>query len=782
MANTNRYNRFVKIFWASLIVPIFFLVILFWLIAVGKMGFMPDFKELEDPKSNLASEIISSDNQLLGKYYLENRTTISFDEISPNIVNALIATEDSRFHSHSGVDFRALMRVAWGVVSGNRAGGGSTISQQLAKNLFKRDTTKFSSLSGKVIIKLKEWVVAIKLEKRYTKAEIIAMYLNTVDFGSQAFGLKSASLTFFNTTPDSLKVQEAAVLVGLLQAPSRFNPKRNPDNSKLRRNVVLHQMYKYDYLSREEYDSLKVLPIKLDYSVENHNKGLSTYFREFLRMAMNAKKPNKKDYPENRMNKYKEDMWMWKNSQIYGWCNKNKKANGENYDIYRDGLKIYTTINYKMQKYAEESVREHLALDLQPTFDKEKKGREKGPFTRRISEEQIDQILYSSLKRSDRYRLLKAAGKDSAEIAKDFNTPTQMTVFSWRGDIDTTMTPRDSILYYKYYLNAGFMSMEPQSGLVRAYVGGIDYLYFKYDHVTQAKRQVGSTFKPFIYSVGVANGIQPCELVPNIPITIQMPDGQPPYTPKFSDNKRGQFVTVKRGLASSYNHVSAWIMKQIDPVTVIGLAQKMGVVSYIEPVPSICVGAAEVTLKEMVGAYTAFVNRGMYTEPIFLTRIEDKNGNVIATFKPKREQAMNEETSWVMLQMLKGVIQSGTSTRMWTKYKLTNEIAGKTGTTNENSDGWFIGMTPNLVSGAWVGGENRSIHFDRTELGQGANMALPIWALFMQKVYADKTLGYSPDDHFLNPEHEVSTTFDCNEFESDNPDDYNPNFDENEFF
>jgi len=767
--STEKYNKLVKVFWILFSVPLFFLLILFWLIAIGKMGFMPDFKELEDPKSNLASEIISSDKVLLGKYYLENRTTINFEDVSPNIVHALIATEDARFHSHSGIDFRALLRVAFGVVTGNTQGGGSTISQQLAKNLFKRDTTKFSTMSGKILIKLKEWVVAVKLEKRYTKAEIIALYLNTVDFGSQAFGVKSAARTFFNKTPDSLSIQEAAVLVGLLKAPSKYNPKRNPKNALARRNTVLQQMYKYDYLTKNQRDSIQALPIKLNYNVENHNKGLSTYFREFLRIIMTAEKPKRKDYPEHRKHQYEEDLWYWNNSPLYGWCNKNTKANGEKYNIYRDGLKIYTTINADMQAYAEKSVREHLALDLQPTFFKEKKGRDKGPFTWRLSQEQIDQIIFSSIRRSERYRVLKAQGLDSTAIAKHFNKPIPMTVFSWQGEKDTIMSPRDSIYYYKYYLNAGFMSMEPSSGFVRAYVGGIDYLHFKYDHVTQAKRQVGSTFKPFIYSVGIMNGIQPCQLVPNIPHTIQMPDGQPPYTPKFSDNDRGPYVTVKRGLASSYNQISAWIMKQIDPVTVIELAKQMGVISYIEPVPSICVGAAEVTLSEMVSAYTTFVNKGIYTEPLFVTRIEDKNGNTIATFKARHEQAMSEETAWVMLQMLRGVIQGGTSTRMWTTYKLNNEIAGKTGTTNDNSDGWFIGITPSLVSGAWVGGENRSIHFDRTGLGQGANMALPIFALYMQKVYANPNLGYSMEEKFTAPEQELGIILNCNEYDGNDP-------------
>lgn len=785
MVNSKLYSSFVKIFWSLFLIPIIFLVVLFWRIAAGNMGFMPDFKELEDPKSNLASEIFSSEKELLGKYYLENRTPINFNEISPKLVNALIATEDARFHSHSGIDLIALGRVVKGLATGKKAGGGSTISQQLAKNLFKRDTTKFSTLSGKVLIKLKEWVVAVKLEKRYTKDEIIAMYFNTVDFGSQSFGIKAAARTFFNKSPDSLKQEEAAVLVGLLKAPSQYNPKRNPNNSTARRNIVLGQMYKYDYLTEAERDSLQAIPLKLNYSVENHNKGLSPYFRVFLSKIMNAKKPKKKNYAEYRMKQYKEDLWHWNNDPLYGWCAKNQKPNGQNYNIYSDGLKIHTTINADMQRYAEKSVKEHLAGYLQPLFSKEKKGRRKGPFTWRLSQKQIDKILYASMRQSERYRVLrlrKNPKMDSAAIDKNFSTPTKMRIFSWEGDIDTIMTPKDSILYYKYYLNAGFMSVEPQSGFVRAYVGGINHHYFKYDHVTQAKRQVGSTFKPFVYSVGIMNGVQPCQLVPNIPHTIQMPEGQPPYTPKMSVNKRGPYVTVKRGLASSYNHISAWIMKQIDPVTVIQLAKQMGVLSYIEPVPSICVGAAEVTLSEMVGAYTTFVNRGIYTEPIFVTRIEDKNGNIIASFKARKEQAMNEETAWVMLQMLRGVVKTGTSTRMWTKYKLKNEIAGKTGTTNENSDGWFIGMTPNLVSGAWVGGDVRSIHFDQTLYGQGANMALPIWALYMQKVYSNSGLAYSTDDRFFNPEHEIDATFNCDDYKENNPLDESLEFEESDEF
>lgn len=789
------YKILVFSFWTFFVAPIIAITILFYRIADGQMGFMPTFEELENPKSNLASEIYSSNGVMLGKYYKENRTVVSFDDVSPYLVNALVATEDIRFYEHSGIDFRALGRVAKGLITGNKKGGGSTISQQLAKNLFPRDTTRYRSKFEKAkklaITKFKEWVIAVKLEKNYTKEEILVMYLNTVAYGSQAFGIKSAARTFFNSTPDSLKLEEAALLVGVVNAPTRYSPIINPKRALYRRNVVLDQMGKYGFLSKKENDSIRAIPIKLTYKVQTHNKGLSTYFREYLRTALNANEPKRENYGSYK--KFAEDSLEWLNNPIYGWCKKNKKPNGKPYNLYKDGLKIYTTIDSRMQKYAEEAVAEHLCTYLQPTFNKEKKGLTKGPFAWNLPNAQINKIYKNSIRRSERYRVLKKSGMKHEKILENFNKPKNMKIFRWRKlkkknlpkkekelrdlvwyeEVDTLMSPLDSIKYYKYFLHSGFMSMEPETGHVKAYVGGINYKYFKYDHAKLARRQVGSTFKPFVYTLAMMNGLSPCHKVANIPVTFEMPTGQPSYTPQYSRNrKKGQMITLRYGLANSLNQVSAWILKQFKPEGVIKIARKMGVKSPLEPVPSLCVGAAEVTLCEMVGAYGTFVNRGVYTEPIFVNRIEDRNGNTISTFHAKKEEAISAETAYLMLHMMQGVIKFGTSVRLMYTYGLKNDIAGKTGTTNNNSDGWFMGITPHLVSGAWVGGEERSIHFNSTLLGQGANMALPIWATYMQKVYADKELGIAKDN-FDAPDKDISVEIDCSKYEKEKLDNNN---------
>jgi len=766
----------VRLFWLAVLAPIVGMVLIFTLISAGKLGYMPDIEELENPKNNLASEIFSADGQLMGKYFLENRSMAEFEELSPYLINALVATEDVRYYQHSGIDALALPRVAMGVATGDMSkGGGSTITQQLAKNLYKMReqpaTTGGGSLGralNLVLTKLKEWVTAVRLERNYTKDEIMAMYLNTVDFGSNAFGIKAAARTFFNTSTDSLKVQEAAMLVGLQKAVTRYNPILNYDNSLQRRNVVLSQMMKYGYLSREEFDSLKVMPIELDYSVQNHNKGISTYFREALRQMLMAKEPRRENYATWQGQQFREDSLAWSNNPLYGWCNKNFKPDGSPYNIYQDGLRIYTTIDSRMQRYAEESVEQHMSQELQPLFFSRSATNRNGPFSWRLSQQQVDGILHTSMRRSERYRVLSEAGYDSAQIRREFDKPTPMTVFDWDSpnhELDTVMSPMDSILHYKYYLRAGFMAMDPQSGHVRAYVGGIDYRHFKYDHVSVAKRQVGSTFKPFVYTLGMATQqYSPCYEIPNIPYTIQMPDPQPSYTPQYSSSRLdGGMVSLKQGLALSLNQVSAWIMKQFTPQAVIDIVRKMGVVSHIDPVPAICVGSAEVTLFEMVGAYTTFANRGIYTQPIFVTRIEDRNGNTVATFEPRRNEAISEETAYLMVELMRGVVDGGTSTRLRYMYKLTNDIAGKTGTTNDNSDGWFMGITPEIVAGAWVGGEERSIRFNSTADGQGATLALPIWGLFMQKVYADESLGFTKAS-FQRPAFELSVETDCGKF------------------
>jgi len=786
MSTNNQSTRFIKIFWIVFISPFVALFLIMILIEIGVFGFMPNFEDLENPKTNIASEIFSSDQQVLGKYFYENRTVVEFKEVSPNALNALIATEDIRFYEHSGIDFRALLRVLKGVITMNSEGGGSTITQQLAKNLFPRDTAGYSSKISKysnfAIIKFKEWITAVKLERNYTKQEILAMYLNTVFFGSQAYGINSAAKTFFNARTDSLTIEQAATLVGMLKAPSAYNPKFNPINSLARRNTVLDQIQRYQdklntlhgfkKFSDAQFDSLRAIPIKLTYSVRGHNTGGSTYFREFLRVIMTKKEPEKPDatVKSAEYKRYLSDSIEWADNPLYGWCNKHKKPDGTNYDLYNDGLKIYTTVNSRMQQYAEEAVTEHMSKELQPLFNKRQKGNKKAPFSYMINEKQIEQIIQTSIRRSERYKRLKVQGKDSTEIQKIFNTRFRMEVFAWKGLKDTVMTPKDSILYYKFFLRAGFISMEPQTGYVRAYVGGINYEYFKFDHVSLSRRQVGSTIKPIIYSVAMENQMSPCQKVPNIPVTFEMPKGQYPatYTPKFSKSKLdGQMISLKMGLALSLNQISAWIMKKYGPLEVVRMAKRTGITSPLDTVFALCVGAAEVKLSEMVAAYDTYPNKGVHVDPVYVTRIEDKNGNIITTFKSKRNEVLSENTAYRMVDLMRGVVDMGTSTRLRYKYGLTNQIAGKTGTTNDNSDGWFIGYVPNLVSGAWVGGEERSIRFPSSAEGQGASLALPIWAIYMQKVYKDKSLGISKEP-FEEPKSGDGIVNDCKEYEGEN--------------
>ncbi len=784
--NDIQKNKAVKTFWIIFMIPIALMAILFMLISSGNMGYMPPFEELENPQSNLASEVISSDQELLGKYYRENRTIVQFENLPAHLVNALVATEDIRFYEHSGIDGRGLLRVLFKTVilRDKSSGGGSTITQQLAKNLFPRDSINdrsgISKIAHLALAKFKEWIIAVKLERNYTKEEILAMYFNTVPFGSETYGIKSAARTYFNSSPDSLNIQEAAMLVGMVKGPSMFNPKRNPRRALLRRNTVLEQMEKNDFLSEEECDSLKKLPLRLDYKIQSHNQGLATYFREYLRMAMTAKLPDRENYSENNLAKYREDSTEWADNPLYGWCNKNHKPNGDTYDIYSDGLKIYTTINSKMQKYAEEAMTEHMGGDLQPAFYQYKKGNKKAPFDWQMTDQQIRRVYSNAVVRSERYIMLKRAKKDSAEIVENFRTPTHMQVFKWTGDVDTIMSPIDSIRYYKFFLHAGLMSMEPQTGYVRAYVGDINFFHFKFDNVMQTRRQVGSTFKPIIYTMAMMPGqYSPCHMVPNIPVSFPMPNGQPEYTPKYSLLKgyEGKLIPLRMGLAYSLNQISAWILKQYSPREAIDLARRMGIKSPLEEVYSICVGSAEIKLSEMVGAYGTFINKGVYSEPIVVTRIEDKNNNIIgSTFKSKKREVISEGTAYRMISLMQGVVQMGTSTRLRYKYKFTNDIAGKTGTTNNNSDAWFIGCVPNLVTGVWVGGEERSIRFGEGGYGQGASAALPIWALYMQRVYKDGTLEVSKDN-FDIPEYADGIPMNCSkykEFQGDDDEYINP--------
>ncbi len=728
-------SRIIRILWIAFFAGVLSTAILFFSISMGWMGYMPTLEELENPKTNLASEVYSADQVLLGKYYIEDRSTVSFDEISPNLVEALLATEDIRFYEHSGVDIRALLRVAKGLITFRRQGGGSTVTQQLAKNMFPRGEKL--SKPEKVLRKFKEWVIATRLEYNYTKNEIMAMYFNAVTFGSNTFGIKTAAKTFFGKAPIDLNREESAILVGMLRAPSYYSPIRKPENALRRRMVVLSQMKTYGYITQEEYDSLRNTPLDMShYQIQDHKLGLATYFREHLR------------------------------GDLKKWCKTHYKADGEPYNLYRDGLRIYTTINSKMQTYAEEAVAQHLGKELQRDFFKHwNTKRFKHPPFYRISDKEYDHIMTMAKKRSNRYYWLHKRGMSEDSIDIVFNTPVQMRVFSWDGDIDTTLTPMDSILYYKYFLQVGMMSVEPQTGYVRAYVGGINYRHFQYDHVIVGKRQVGSTFKPFVYASAFQElGYTPCTKVPNVAVTFQMPAGQPDYTPKNADDdKVGEMVTLKWALANSVNYISAFLIKRVGPEKVVSLARAMGVKSDIEAVPAICLGTPSLSVYEMVGATATYANKGVYNTPIFMTRIEDKNGNTVATFSSKSNDALDERTAYLMIGLMKGVVDLGTGRRLRFRYKLNHPIAGKTGTTDNNSDGWFMGLTPDLVSGVWVGAEDRSVHFRSTHLGQGANMSLPIWALYMQKVYADSTLNISTSDFERPPNFDVIT--DCDKLE-----------------
>ena len=699
-------------------------------------GDMPSFEELENPETNLASEIISADGKILGTYYIENRSNVSFDEISPDLIHALIAIEDIRFYEHSGIDKIALFRVAKGIMTGQSdQGGGSTITQQLAKNLFPREENL--SKSRLVIRKLQEWVTATRLEYNYSKNEIVAMYLNTVFFGHNAFGVKKASETFFSKEPDELTIEEAALLAGVVNAPTKYSPKRNPNNALWRRNLVLKRMETNRFITPEQYDSISMIPIDMShFGILDHRTGQATYFREYLR------------------------------GYLHEWAKTHLKADGTPYNIYRDGLRIYTTIDSRMQQYAEEAVREHLSKDLQPAFFRHWKNDKRAPFALK-SQDDVDKIMTLSMKRSERYRLLKKAGCSMDSIIENFNTPVEMTLFSWEGPIDTVLSPMDSIRYSKYYLQSSLMSVETGTGHVKAYVGGDDYRFFQYDHVTQAKRQVGSTFKPFLYSLAMQEGeYTPCTKVPNIAYSIQLPDGKF-WEPKDSGkSKFGEEVTLRWALAHSNNRISAYLMKRFGPEAVIQMARRMGVVSDIPAVPSICLGVCDISLYEMVGAMSTFANKGVYIKPVFITKIEDKNGNIIETFKAEQHEAMDEVTAYKMIELMKGVVYEGTGVRLRSKYKLRNPIAGKTGTTQNQSDGWFMGITPDLTTGVWTGAEDRSVHFKTISLGQGSNMALPIWALYMQKVYADPTLHVSMGD-FPKPLANVDLVFDCNKYEEE---------------
>ena len=753
-------RKLLRWFWILAISPIVLVTLIMCMTSWGWFGPLPTVEELENPKNYLASEIISSDGEVIGKYFLENRTHVRYEELSPYLPQALIATEDERYLSHSGIDFRGLARA---IAKLGQSGGASTISQQLAKMLFTEDVA--SSRFTRVFQKFKEWIIAVELERRYTKEEIMVMYLNRYDFLNLAVGIESAAQIYFNTSVDSLDVIESATLVGMLKNSSFYNPRRWPERVEKRRNTVLGQMVRNDFLTREEADSMMAIPLELDYQRAGHNAGLAPYFREYLRAFMRD------------------------------WIKKNPKPDGTPYNLYTDGLKIYTTLDSRMQQYAEESMRAHMS-NLQRVFYKHWEGRTNAPF-QDLSSADIDRLMRQAMRRSERYRIARKNELPAESIELQFNTPREMRVFSWEGNIDTVMTPMDSIAYYKWFLQMGMLSMDPQTGFIKAWVGGIDHDHFKYDHVKLGKRQVGSTFKPFVYVTAIdQKKYSPCYKVANVPVRFEKEEWNllKDWQPKNSDGEYGGELSLKQGLAESVNTVTAYLMKQVGPKPVIEMARNLGVEGEIPEQPAICLGTPDLSLYEMVGAYGTFANSGIYTEPTAILRIEDKYGVVLAEFNPMTHEVMSAETAYTSVNLLQGVTEYGTGIRLRTKYGnysyindvvtgypygFENPIAGKTGTTQNHSDGWFMGMVPNLVTGVWVGAEDRGAHFRSIAYGQGATMALPIWAMYMKKCYADAGLDVSQED-FPVPEAGVGIQLDCDIYEQQQKAN-NVNFDEIEF-
>ena len=750
-------RRFIHTLWAILAACVASVAVAFFAIWFGLIGYMPDVEDLQNPINRFATQVYSADGKVLGTWNLnkENRIVIPYKKMSPYLIKALVATEDERFYEHSGIDFRALGRaiIKRGILGQANAGGGSTITQQLAKQLY---SEKATSTMERLLQKPIEWVIAIKLERYYTKEEILALYLNYFDFLHNAVGIKTAANTYFNKEPKDLTLCESATLIGLCKNPSLFNPVRYPERARDRRNVVLSQMVKAGYLDRYDYEQYAAEPLTLNFHRTDHKDGTATYLREFLRQYMMAKRPQRSDYPSWNYVQFVTDSIAWDNDPLYGWCNKNFKKDGTPYNVYSDGLKVFTTIDSRMQQYAEEAVYQHVARYLQPAFSKEVAHKPSAPYSNKLKPSQIRSILNRSITQSERYRQMKADGASPDEIKTAFRTKIPMTVFTYHGDIDTMMTPLDSIRYYKTFLRSGFMSMDPKTGAVKAYVGGLDYPHFMYDMVSLGRRQVGSTIKPFLYSLAMENGFSPCDKAPNRQQTY-MVAGRP-WTPRNANRSRyGQMVPLSWGLAQSNNWISAYLMSKLNPSQFVQLLHDYGINNPdIHASLSLCLGPCEVSVSEMVSAYTAFANHGIRTAPMLVSRIEDNEGNTIATFQPRMNEVISADNAMKMLTMLMGVVDNGTAGRLRYRYNLEGQIGAKTGTTNNNSDGWFIGFTPQLVSGCWVGGEDRDIHFGSMNMGQGATMALPIWAIFMKKLYADPSLGYSPTVKF------------------DLPDDYNP--------
>ena len=745
-------KSFARVLWALLVSGIGIVAVFFFLIWFGIVGYSPDIENLQNPISKSASQVFSADGKIIGTYNVDraNRIPIPYSNLSPYLVQALVATEDVRFYEHSGIDFIALARavVKRGMFGQASAGGGSTITQQLAKQLYSNPA---KSASRRMLQKPIEWVTAIKLERKFTKEEIIALYLNYFDFLHGAVGIKIAANTYFNKEPRDLTVTESALLIGLCKNPSLFNPVRYPERSKERRNVVLGQMLKAGYLSQAEYEKDCAEPIALNFHRADHKDGTAVYFRDFLRRYMMMDRPQRSDYPSWNQRQYFIDSLAFATDPLCGWCKKNTKRDGTPYNVYTDGLRIYTSIDSRMQTYAEEAVYGHVAQYLQKEFNKENARKPNRPFSGKLNAQQVQQIMARSVTQSERYRLMKEDGASEAEIKRAFRTPVDMSVFTYHGEVDTVMTPLDSIRYYKSFLRSGFMSMDAHTGQVKAYVGGIDFEHFQYDMVMGGRRQVGSTIKPFLYSLAMENGASPCDLAPNVQKTY-MVAGRP-WTPRNANRRRyGQMVTLKWGLAQSNNWISAYLMSRLNPNQFVSILHKFGISNPdIHPSMSLCLGPCEVSVAEMVSAYTTFANNGIRVSPMFVTRIEDNEGNVISTFQPRMNEVISSTSAYKMLVELMAVVDEGTAGRLRYKFDMKGEIGGKTGTTNNNSDAWFMGFTPQLVTGVWVGGEDRDIHFDSTQMGQGATMALPIWAYYMKKVYRDTRLPYRPDATFDVP-------------------------------
>lgn len=747
-------KKIIKWWWVLVTAP--FVIIIILLLFISIFGRIPSFGELENPESNLSTLLISEDGKVFNTYHIENRSFVTYDQLPQSLIQATVATEDARFYKHSGIDFRSLARVGVKtlLLRQSSQGGGSTITQQLAKTLFPRDTTVSRFPGSKYIklvnSKLKEWITAVKLERNYTKDEIITMYLNAVFFGSNAFGIKTAALTFFDKDPSDLTVEESACLVGMVNKPTRFNPALNPEQSLERRNHVLRQMEKYDYMKKSDYDSIVAIPITLSYKQQDHNSGLGSYFRDMLRRTMNAVKPKRSPYQNN--DDYRADSLLWVNDALYGWLNKNFKPDGTQYDLDRDGLKIYTTIDSRMQRYAEEAIAEHLGKELQSVFNADLKYKTNYPFYNDTPKNVVDLLMNQGRKRSDRYREMKKSGESESDILKSFEVKTQMRVFAWnnKGYIDTLMTPNDSIRYYKSFLRSAFIAIEPNTGKVKAYVGGPNYRFFKYDNARQGKRQVGSTIKPFLYTLAMQEGYTPCDKVVNIPYSFIV--GDDTWTPKSTDKAEwiGKTVTLKWGLTHSSNNISAYLMKQFGPEAMVEMCHKLGISCYLDPVPSLCVGSCDISVYEMVAAYNTFPSRGVYISPMLVDRIEDNSGNVLTTFSATKREAIGDPTAYLMVNLMQGVVNEGTAGRIKWKYGIQG-AAGKTGTTNDQSDGWFIGYVPKLTAGVWVGAEDRQVHFSSLYYGGGSNMALPIWGIFMQKVLQDKSIGITSEDVFVAP-------------------------------